>query len=493
MADYDVAEAFAAIEDELISSMIRNMKRHRIEENTEKKRWEMWQAMQLQALEEYKKINQAKFSSKFFDINSKIANIISKANQHGGMEQEIKILDAIKKGFMGANKISEPMAATFFKLNKRKLDALITATVSDMKKAETAVLRMADDQYRKIIFNAQMYANTGAGTYEKAVDMASKDFLSAGLNCVQYKNGARHTISDYADMAIRTASKRAYLQGEGMKRQEWGLHLVIMNKRGNPCPKCLPFCGKILIDDVWSGGSSKDGDYPLMSTAIAAGLYHPRCKDTHTTYFPGITTADGTWTRKELEAIGLKLDNDQKMQYAERQVEKYGRLAKHSLDEENKRRYRQKVNDWKFVAKAPDSGIIKPETTKEVVDVHSVGKIDKNMYKCITDDIKTDEVIITDERITHIIERRGRGFYDRYGNEFADIIRNPDYIFEDKANTALVCKEFIQDGKFVNVVLRIAVSTDDSSYKNSIITAVGESRKRFQQRLRNNDPLYKKE
>lgn len=49
-----------------------------------------------------------------------------------------------------------------------------------MEKAETAVLRMSEDQYRKIIFNAQVYANTGAGTYEKAVDMASRDFLAAG-------------------------------------------------------------------------------------------------------------------------------------------------------------------------------------------------------------------------------------------------------------------------------------------------------------------------
>ena len=118
-----------------------------------------------------------------------------------------------------------------------------------MEKAEVAVLRMADDQYRRVIYNAQVYANTGAGTYEKAVDMATKDFLSAGLNCIEYKNGARHTLADYADMAIRTASKRAYLQGEGEKRQEWGIHTVIVNKRGNPCPKCLPFCGKVLIDD----------------------------------------------------------------------------------------------------------------------------------------------------------------------------------------------------------------------------------------------------
>lgn len=78
-----------------------------------------------------------------------------------------------------------------------------------------------------------------------------------------------------------------------------------MNKRGNPCPTCFPFVGKVLIDDVWSGGR-KDGvdpetgkRYPLMSKAIEAGLYHPRCKDSHTTYFPGISTADDTWTKKE--------------------------------------------------------------------------------------------------------------------------------------------------------------------------------------------------
>ena len=209
---------------------------------------------------------------------------------------------------------------------------------------------MANDQYRKVIFNAQVYANTGAGTYEKAVDMATKDMLSAGLNCVEYANGARHTLSDYADMAIRTASKRAYLQGEGQKRQEWGLHLVIMNKRGNPCPKCLPFVGKVLIDDVWSGGSKADGDYPLMSSAISAGLYHPRCKDGHTTYFPGISTPpDDKFSKQELAEVEARSKQEAGKQYATRQHDKFGRLAKYSLDPENQKHYQQKVEQWKNV------------------------------------------------------------------------------------------------------------------------------------------------
>lgn len=349
MADYDIGAAFKAIEDELIASMIRNMDRHRAEEDKEGLNWSMWQAEQLKALEKYKKQNQKRFTGQFKDINGQIAALLQQTRADGNMQQEAAILNAIKNGFKGAKKASRGATAEFFRLNDRKMEALIKATTDDMERAETAVLRMANDQYRKIIYNAQVYANSGAGTYEKAVDMATRDTLVAGLNCMVYKNGARHTISDWADMAIRTANKRAYLQGEGEKRKEWGIATVIVNKRGNPCPKCLPFCGKVLIDDVWSGGSRKDGDYPLMSTAIEAGLYHPRCKDSHTTYFPGISTADDTWTEEELEAIGQSNAVEARRQYVGRQAEKFGRLAKYSLDEENRKRYAARGEEWKNV------------------------------------------------------------------------------------------------------------------------------------------------
>lgn len=125
--------------------------------------------------------------------------------------------------------------------------------------------------------------------------------------------------------------------------------------------------------------------------------------------------------------------------------------------------------------------------------MHTVGKIDREIYKCITEDIVTDEVVITNERIQHIIDRHGKEFYDRYGDKFINILQEPDFIFKDKENTALVCKEFEIDNKYVNLALRLVVSTDNPEYKNSIITAVGESTKRFRQRLRNNEPLYKKE
>ena len=268
MADYDIGKAFEKIENELIASMIRNMNGHKVEEVNEEKEWAMWQALQLESLEQYKRKNKDKYKAEFADMNARIDEVIRECYAQGEMDQEIAILEAIKKGFHPPVQ-SPGMTGQFFKLNERKLEALIAETAGNVKKAEVAILRMANDKYRKVIFDAQVYANTGAATYEKAVDMATKDYLNAGINCIEYKNGTRVSAATYASMALRTANKRAYLQGEGNKRKEWGISTVIMNKRGTACRKCFKFQGKIFIDDVWSGGKASDGDYPLLSTAIA--------------------------------------------------------------------------------------------------------------------------------------------------------------------------------------------------------------------------------
>lgn len=365
MNEYDIQEALKRIEDELIASMIRNMDRHRAEETKEGFEWGMWQAEQLKALEEYKKRNKERYKDQFGEINSSIPALISESRKRGYLDQEAQILESIGKG---ASRGQGDIDGSFFQINDRKMNALIDATVSDMDSAETAMLRRANDQYRKTIFNAQVYANSGVGTYEKAVDMATKDFLAAGIQCIQYKNGSMHRIEEYAGMAIRTASKRAYLTGEGEKRREWGCHLVIMNKRGNPCPKCLPFVGKILIDDVWSGGSSKDGSYPLMSSAMAAGLYHPNCKDSHTTYFPGISTPpDDKFSREEIKQVEDDYKDDQKQQYAQRQEEKFDRLSTYSLDSENKRKYAIKKAEWEKVSPAEEDKVRSLLDTEEDV------------------------------------------------------------------------------------------------------------------------------
>lgn len=345
MSDYNIREAFEKIEDELIDSMMRNFSRHRAEETKEGYNWTQWQAEQLKSLEEYRKHNAKKFGKRFKTINGKVEEMIRTAKADGNASQEAEILEAVKDGFKAPKKPSAHSTAEFFKVNDRKLDTLIKSTTDDLKRAETAVLRMSNDKYRKAIFNAQVAMNTGAVTYEKAVDMACKDMLNAGLNCVEYKNGARHTLSDYADMAVKTANKRAYLRGEGEKRAEWGVSLVVVNSRQGGCPDCAKYIGKVFIDDVYSNGKKSDGNYPLLSTAIKNGLFHPRCKDSTSTYYEEITTLEPVSPEEEAE-MDRRERLEEKQQYAQRQAERFDRRAEYSLDEDNKRIAQTRADEW---------------------------------------------------------------------------------------------------------------------------------------------------
>lgn len=346
MSDYNIREAFEKIEDELIDSMMRNFSRHRAEETKEGYNWTQWQAEQLKSLEEYRKHNAKKFGKRFKTINGKVEEMIRTAKADGNASQEAEILEAVKEGFKAPKKPSAHSTAEFFKVNGRKLDALIKSTTDDLKRAETAVLRMSNDKYRKVIFNAQVAMNTGAVTYEKAVDMACKDMLNAGLNCVEYKNGARHTLSDYADMAVKTANKRAYLRGEGEKRAEWGVSLVVVNSRQGGCPDCAKYIGKVFIDDVYSNGKKSDGNYPLLSTAIKNGLFHPRCKDSTSTYYPELDDLDAPLSEDEIKELDRQRGIEEKQQYAQRQAERFDRRAEYSLDEDNKRIAQTRADEW---------------------------------------------------------------------------------------------------------------------------------------------------
>ena len=275
---YDITSVFEDIELSLIKSMRANMKRHIKEEYDEGINWSQWQAEMLAGLSQYRAENKEVLKDYMGRINAEIDAAIREAYATGESEQEIELLKAIKKGYQApkTGKRATTQGA-FFRNNQNKLNALIYAVDGDMDKAETAMLRMTDDVYRQTLFKAQMFYNTGAGNMWQCVDMATKDFLSAGINCVQYKNGARVNIASYAEMALRTANKRANLMGQAMTREKYGVHTVKVNARGIACPMCLQWLDKVYIDDVYGGGTAEESaksGYPLLSVAVNNGLFH---------------------------------------------------------------------------------------------------------------------------------------------------------------------------------------------------------------------------
>lgn len=411
---YDVSRAFERIENELLESMIRNLKKHKAEETELGFEWTQWQAVQLEELQRFKQEAAKKYGLEFKSMNQKIRETIAEAMMQGASDEEVNVLKAIEKGLV-INR-EQGLSAGFFQANQKRLDALMNAVEHDMKTAQTAVLRYTNDQYRKIIFQSQVAASSGALTYDKAVDMATSDFLKKGINCITYSNGAVHNIASYADMAVRTASKRAYLMGEGQKRQEWGISTVILNKRFNACPLCMPFEGKVLIDDVWSGGSAKDGPYPLMSSAMAAGLYHPNCKDKHSTYFEGISPKPESRYYEEKPVIKERQLIENKLNHAKRQTKSYNRLAKNSLDAENQETYRARATEWRDKVK---------EYREELNRFDSAN--DLNITKT------ESQTIFTKTNVKDLPQRLQKTLFDYTNGEFRNVCEWSQYI-TDKNN-----------------------------------------------------------
>lgn len=123
--------------------------------------------------------------------------------------------------------------------------------------------------------------------------------------------------------------------------------------------------------------------------------------------------------------------------------------------------------------------------------MYLVGKIDIKIYNCITKDITTDEVIITDERIQHIKEHHPNN-YEQYYSYMRSIIENPEYIIEaNKPNTALILKSFSNGNETFKTVLRLITSSDNSKFKNSIITFMKINEKEWNRLLKNKKILYK--
>lgn len=125
--------------------------------------------------------------------------------------------------------------------------------------------------------------------------------------------------------------------------------------------------------------------------------------------------------------------------------------------------------------------------------MYLVGKIDIEIYNSITKDITTDEVIITDERIQHIKEHHPNN-YEQYYSYMRSIIENPEYIIEaNKPNTALILKSFSNGNETFKTVLRLITSSDNSKFKNSIITFMKINEKEWNRLLKNKKILYKSE
>lgn len=351
----DIAKIFEEIELKLIASLKRNLSRHKAWEKEEGFKWSAWQAEKLKNIERFRRENQG-ILGEYTDVIDRETRTLMQEEFKEGEELVNSQLEELKEEMPEATESDLVTSDNFFGVNQNKMHTLMNDITQLEKDVSSAALRMTDDIYRQTLNKVQLSMGTGSTALQEAIDSAVKDFLDKGINCIEYKDGRRVNIADYVRMALRTTSTRATLQGEAKRRTELGYDTVLVSQYNSCSDTCLPWQGRVYIDDVftvWQGEINGDRGksnycgkwFTLLSVAIRAGLFHPNCRHTMSTWIDGVSSKpkplDISKVREnaKLEAKQRRLEN--KIRQAKRRVLGYSdprniKQAKSDLKEAQK-------------------------------------------------------------------------------------------------------------------------------------------------------------
>ena len=102
-------------------------------------------------------------------------------------------------------------------------------------------------------------------------------------------------------------------------------------------------------------------------------------------------------------------------------------------------------------------------------NIQSIGKINTKILEDEFGKIQTDEIVVTDERLEHILERHPEDYklFQEYGIES---VNNPDIIVKDGKNKGTIFMIKSLPDTNLNVVVRVVLETDSNKLKNSVMT-----------------------
>ena len=476
------------------------------------------------------------------------------AKSTGKSQEEIaKIFK--ESGIQAAKADAEAAAVTFSGLSSGMMAIITDAyerTLGEISNITRTTAGATNQAFIDICDAAYWKVRTGAQSYTAAM-LEGVKALGQVQPIVRYPSGHKDTLEVAVLRCIRTgvAQSSGNMTIQQCKNMGWN-HVLVSQHLGarvsdtDPVADHAGWQGKVYCID----GKDAQFDNLLDATGYPEnplGLCGYNCRHSFTPFLPGVSRNNNKPIDTEANRRAYELSQTQRAM--ERRIraqkrkctalhtaakncedpagkaklqEKYTQSAKRLQDqnaayakfcEENDLKpYHERlaVAGWDHSAASTASAAARQSwTSAEAVNARQVqtqqappvqappviAKLDVQRYSCVAEHIRSSDVILTEKQKEHIIERRGKEFYDKYSPYFKEIIENPDYIFKDKKfeNTAIASKTISLNSKNISVVVRIAVEGDEPWRKSSVITVMCENEKRYRQRVRNNIILYKRE
>lgn len=256
----------------------------------------------------------------------------------------------------GAREAQEDLAAAQVEVaqvawqvtSRAAVETLVAAAVEALQAAHLRILRAAEDIYRQVIYEAARMVVTGVMTRREAAARALADFADRGITGFRDRAGRAWDLASYAEMAVRSATGQAAVQGHVDRLAAAGRDLVIVSDSPEECPLCRPWEGKVLSisgatprgSRVQLRGRSWTTVAGTLQEAIGAGLFHPNC-----THRLGLVVEGLTQPLRGV-ANPQGYEERQQQRYLERQIRKWKRREAAAITEDERRKARAKMREW---------------------------------------------------------------------------------------------------------------------------------------------------
>ncbi|MFJ6566232.1 phage minor capsid protein [Streptomyces sp. NPDC091292] len=235
------------------------------------------------------------------------------------------------------------------------VDQLAAALVQETGATHQRILRQGLDVYRQVIAEATSAPLLGATTRREAAGRALARFAGKGVTGFVDRAGRAWNLTSYAEMATRSALGRAAVDAHTDRMAASGIDLVIVSDAPEKCARCKPWEGKVLRREGPSGAgivevehATEDGRMVRVRVAgslleaRAAGLLHPNCRHSVSSYLPGVTRA----LPSKVDRTRATYEQSQQQRYFERQVRRWKREAAGAMDEKKKAQANARVRAY---------------------------------------------------------------------------------------------------------------------------------------------------
>ncbi|WP_116200723.1 phage minor capsid protein [Amycolatopsis circi] len=236
------------------------------------------------------------------------------------------------------------------------------------------VLRWQQDAYQTAVAAAAPDQLLGTGTIHSAQRAAWDRLAAQGVTGFVDRAGRDWNLASYVEMAVRTATGRAWNDGHLARMASAGVELVTITRSAHACRLCTRWEGRVLALSGPAGErqvehtlTDETVTVDVAATAEQArleGLMHPNCRHQFVPFLPGVTKLDeirehdakAEQDREDLRALERKVRRnkrkaaaaltDDERQTAERRVrETQAEIREHvKRTGLNRKRYREQVN-----------------------------------------------------------------------------------------------------------------------------------------------------